>query len=185
VVILSALRTVRLYLQEIFLVLISVRGWVNPRATVRPEELCQRKKFQWHHWESKPQPSVQCLNQLCHRVPPPRKKGSQITSVIKGTQVFQKSWSHLKILGCLRIHTDDPQILRATVKIWAPKRTGAQDLCIPAKNEVHNPARETSGRSGLQQHDKSRSGKKATLGISLQKVTELHATVLLNVDPTN
>jgi hypothetical protein len=58
--------------QEIFLVLSSVRGWVNHRTTVWPEGLCQSKiPVTPSGMEPATLPFVtRCLNQLRHGVPP-------------------------------------------------------------------------------------------------------------------
>jgi hypothetical protein len=50
----SLMRRQRFTAKKIILVLISVRGWVTPRAMVRLEELGQLKKIQWPRRDSNP-----------------------------------------------------------------------------------------------------------------------------------
>jgi hypothetical protein len=67
---LSALGAGRFLHPGRFLVLVSVRGWVDPRSIVRQKGLGKLKKKNPHHPEFEPatfQHAAQCLNQLRYR----------------------------------------------------------------------------------------------------------------------
>jgi len=101
---LSALRTGRLYPQELLLVLISVRGWIDPRAIVRSERFYVNDKSTDTSWDGTSGLPIcsTAPSPLCYR-------GPQFIHVLNHTSI-----SHWKLLPwvkggqCLSLTTLPP-----------------------------------------------------------------------------
>ena len=114
---LSTERTGSLYPQQLFLLLISVIGWVNLRSIVRPEGLFQLKIPMT--------PSgiehatfllvAQCFNQLRHRVPKHRNEYQEYFLGVKGGR-------------CVGLTTLSPSCADC-LEIWEPQPPGTIRAC--------------------------------------------------------